>query len=166
MLSLPEIRDELPLLDIERLTPKEELYIQYRLRGLTPLAAAKRAQLGITNMEQLNALHDKKPQLDSALIYFRERVREKAINDGVEITFTRADAHMMYLHAHSHAADATEEIRAVDSMVKLWGLAAPEKKQVEITNKKQLEMLSDQELQQLTGMTYNLDPGDYKVSHD
>ncbi|MEH8108031.1 hypothetical protein [Gallibacterium anatis] len=115
-------------------------------------------------MESINALHERKPQLDRALVYYRERIREKAVNEGVEIQFTRADAHMMYLQAHSHAACATEEIKAVDSMVKLWGLAAPEKKEVEITNRKQLENMSDSELQKLTGLTYNLDPSDYVVS--
>lgn len=73
---------------------------------------------------------------------------------------------MMYLQAHAHAPDAMTEIKATDSMVKLWGLAAPEKKEIEITNKKQLEMLSDAELQRLTGMTYNLSPADYVVACD
>lgn len=162
-MELSEMREDYPLLDIRNLTPKEELYIQLRLRGLTASAAAKKAGLP-HDMEQLNALHDKKPQLDRALVYYRERIREKAINDGLEIEFTRADAHMMYLQAHSHAACATEEIKAVDSMVKLWGLAAPEKKEVQITSKKQLEAMSDSELQKLTGMTYNLDPSEYIVS--
>ncbi|HDR1870587.1 hypothetical protein ACFGWE_03605 [Pasteurella multocida] len=70
---------------------------------------------------------------------------------------------MMYLQAHSHSANATEEIKAVDSMVKLWGLAAPEKKEVQITSKKQLETMSDAELQKHTGMVYDLDPSAYVV---
>ncbi|KGQ59733.1 hypothetical protein P9057_01300 [Gallibacterium anatis] len=162
-MTIDEMREDYPLLDIRNLTPKEELYIQLRLRGLTVTAAAKKAGLP-HDMESINALHERKPQLDRALVYYRERIREKAVNEGVEIQFTRADAHMMYLQAHSHAACATEEIKAVDSMVKLWGLAAPEKKEVEITNRKQLENMSDSELQKLTGLTYNLDPSDYVVS--
>ncbi|HDR1856470.1 TPA: hypothetical protein QB617_000245 [Pasteurella multocida] len=154
--------DDLPLLDIRNLTPKEELYIQYRIRGLTPTSAAKKAGLP-SKIEEINALHDRKPELDRAIIYYRERIREQAINDGVEIQFTRADAHLMYLQAHSHSANATEEIKAVDSMVKLWGLAAPEKKEVQITSKKQLETMSDEELQKHTGMVYDLDPSAYVV---
>lgn len=164
-LSIEEMREDYPLLDITSLTPKEELYIQLRLRGLLPSAAARKAGLP-HDMAALNALHDRKPQLDRAIIYYREQIREKAIAAGVEITFTKADAHMMYLQAHAHAPDAMTEIKATDSMVKLWGLAAPEKKEIEITNKKQLEMLSDAELQRLTGMTYNLSPADYVVACD
>lgn len=154
--------DDLPLIDVRNLTPKEELYIQYRVRGLTPSAAAKKAGIP-SKIEEINALHDRKPELDRAIIYYRERIRERAITDGLEIEFSRADAHLMYLHAHSHAANATEEIKAVDSMVKLWGLAAPEKKQVEVTTKKQLEGLSNEELQKYTGMVYDLDPSAYVV---
>ncbi|MBE2897791.1 hypothetical protein HPC37_02840 [Pasteurellaceae bacterium 20609_3] len=161
-LTVQEMRVDYPLLGIN-LTPKEERYVRFRLRGLTPTAAAKHAGLPSTAAE-IRALHDRKPQIDQAIIYYREQIREKAINAGLEIEFSRADAHMMYLDAYNGSANSTEKIKATDSMVKLWGLAAPEKKQVEITNRKQLESMSDQELQKLTGMTYNLDPEDYTVS--
>ncbi|MGR3808633.1 hypothetical protein [Pasteurella testudinis] len=132
-MTIAEMREDYPLLEIKSLTVKEERYIQLRLRGIPPTAAARKAGLP-HDMASINALHDRKPQLDRAIIYYRERIRERAISDGVDITFTRADAHMMYLQAHSHSANATEEIKATDSLVKLWGLAAPEKKEIEINS--------------------------------
>jgi rRNA maturation endonuclease Nob1 len=86
--------------------------------------------------------------------------RQMAINAGA-IDFTKDDATVLYLESHAKAETAAEEIRAVDSLVKLHGLATPERVEVNITRRDQLEEMDDKELLKMTGQDIQLSPADY-----
>lgn len=145
------------------LTAQEETFVQMRMRGLNPIASARAAGFKTpTKAARDLAL---RPEIDEAIAYFREQAKLLAVHAGA-IEFTKDDATLLYLQAHAKAGTATEEIKAVDSLVKLHGLAAPEKKQVEITSREQLGGMSDEELQKLAGRTFNLSPDDYAQIED
>ena len=150
------------VLDSRQLTAQEERYLQMRLRGLLPSSAARSAGLPCTSAD-VKRMHEKNPHLDEALILYREQIREQSIHAGVQIEFTRNDATLLYLQAHAKSETAMEEIRAVDSLVKLHGLAAPEKKEIvtNVTNVTQIQQLSDEQLAALAGRVINLDPDQY-----
>jgi hypothetical protein len=59
-----------------------------------------------------------------------------------------------------------EEIKAVDSLVKLHGLATPEKVEININSRNQLEGLDDDALMRLAGQTVLLSPDQYQVRED
>jgi hypothetical protein len=151
-------------LGIHQLTSQEENYVLYRTRGLNPLAAARacgysRPQKAVAELAQRGDVRD-------AIAYFREMSRQTAIQAGA-IEFSKNDATLLYLEAHAKSATATEEIKAVDSLVKLHGLATPDKVEVQITRRDQLEALDDEALMKLAGQTIQLDPADYaEVSDD
>ena len=150
------------VVDPRQITAQEERYLQMRLRGLLPSAAARSAGLPCTPAD-IRAMHENNPHLDEVLISYRESIREQSIHAGVQIEFTRNDATLLYLQAHAKSETAMEEIRAVDSLVKLHGLAAPEKKEVvtSVTNITQIQQLSDEQLAAIAGRTINLDPSQY-----
>ncbi|MBM7454476.1 hypothetical protein HNR62_000305 [Oceanisphaera litoralis] len=150
-------------LGIRRLTSQEESYVLYRTRGLNPVAAARAAgynkpQVAVAKLAQSEDIRD-------AIAYFREMSRQEAIQAGA-IEFTRNDATLLYLEAHAKSANATEEIKAVDSLVRLHGLAAPEKKELEITTRGQLELMDDDTLMKLAGKTFHLAPDQYQEVQD
>lgn len=150
-------------LGISRLTSQEEHYVLLRTRGLNPLAAARSA--GYHQPQQAVAKLAQREDVRDALAYFREMSRQTAIQAGA-IEFTRNDATLLYLDAHSHAATATEEIKAVDSLVRLHGLATPEKVEINITARNQLEGLDDEALLRMAGQTIRLTPEEYRVLED
>jgi len=145
-------------LGIRRLTSQEEAYVLNRTRGLNPLAAARAA--GYSTPQRAVVDLSRMPEVQDALAYFREMSRQTAIAAGA-IEFTRNDATVLYLEAHAKAATATEEIKAVDSLVKLHGLASPEKVEVQVTSRGQLEGMSDEDLLRMTGQTISLAPSEY-----
>ncbi len=154
-------------LALKPLTVQQEQYVMLRIRGLTPEAAAHHAKLP-ADTASLYKMHEENPAIDAYLVQMREEVRRQSIRAGVKVNFTRDDAAIMYLEAHAKSANATEEIKAVDSLVKLFGLAEPDKKEVTVTSREQLKELSDDELMQLTGREIHLDPSQYvsKVDDD
>lgn len=131
-----------------------------RTRGLTPEAAAHAAKLPCTT-DDIYRMHEENPAIDAYLVQMREEVRRQAIRAGIKVQFTKDDAALMYLEAHAKAKDAKEEIMATDSLVKLFGLAEPDKKEVAITNRNQLQELDDEALMQLAGEEILLDPSQY-----
>jgi len=80
--------------------------------------------------------------------------------------FTAEDAMGMYLDAYAAAATSTEMKNVVDSMVKLKGLAAAEKKEVVFTNATELRGASEEDLirqiGKLGGREIILNPEDYQ----
>lgn len=150
---------------LKPLTVQQEQYVMLRIRGLTPEAAAFHAKLP-NDIESIYQMHNENPAIDAYLVQMREEVRRQSIRAGVKINFTRDDAALLYLEAHAKSANATEEIKAVDSLVKLFGLAEPDKKEVTVNNREQLRELSNDELMQVTGKEILLDPSQYasKVS--
>lgn len=143
------------------LTAQEESYVQFRVRGLNAVSAARSAgyPAPFKAAEELS----ERPDIDEKIAFYRELSRQEAIRAGAEIEFTKADATRLYLEAHAKAATATEEIKAVDSLVKLHGLAEPEKREITITSREQMETMDDSKLLAIAGQDILLSPDDYVV---
>lgn len=142
------------------LTHQQEQYVRLRCRGLTPEAAAHAAKLPC-DPESLYRMHEENPMIDQLLLQMKDEIRRQTIRAGVKVNFTKDDAALLYLEAHAKAKDATEEIKAVDSLVKLFGLAEPDKKEVTINSRDELKSLDDEALMQLAGEEILLDPSQY-----
>lgn len=145
------------------LSVQEEQYVLYRTRGLTPEAAAFHARLP-SDLESIWAMHAANPVIDQYLLTMREEIRRQSIRAGVRVQFTKDDAAMLYLEAHAKSANATEEIKAIDSLVNLFGLKEPEKKEVTVRSRAELQELSDKDLMELAGQDIVLDPSQYARS--
>lgn len=146
----------------ENLTNQEQKYCFYLARGIEPESALRRTGYRGDLEDKIAELH-LRDEINMAIAVLKEKQRIDLYKENREISFTRADAHMMYLEAHGKAETATEEIKAVDSMVKLHGLNAPEKVEVEVSSVKQLKDLTAAELASIAGQDIMLDPEDYSV---
>lgn len=131
------------------LTRKEQLYVDSRLSGLGKVASAAAAGYASPNNE--SARLEAKEHIQAALIAMTEKSAE-------EVGFSRKDAHDMYMDAYQNAETATEQIAAVNAMVKLHGLEAP--KQVEVKHDHQvsgeIRYLPTEELMKLAEMENDL----------
>lgn len=143
---------------IGRLTAQEEIYVQRRAQGLNPTAAARSANY--ENPVRAVALLSQREDVNTAIAYAREMQRQVAIGAG-SIDFTKDDATLMYLEAHATSETTADKIRATDSLVKLHGLATPERKEVVVTSRTQLEVMDDEELLRIAGQDLMLSPDDY-----
>lgn len=154
--NLQNVRNAYVGLGIGSLTSQEELYVQRRTQGLEPLAAARAANY--QQPKKAVAALLEREDINLAISYARELQRQ---NNILSYQFDRDDATAMYLEAHATAETSMEKIRAVDSLVKLHGLAAAEKKEITITSRKQMQQMGDDELLKLSGATYTLDAESY-----
>ncbi len=143
---------------INTLTSQEEAYVRYCIQGINPSAAARSA--GYSDPVSTLAEFAERDDIQKALAYGREMVRQAALNAGA-LDFKKDDATRMYLDAHSKAENATEMIRATDSLVKLHGLAEPEKKEIKITSRDQIQELDSAALLELAGSEIQLTPDQY-----
>ena len=162
--TVPEQRsydDDYFALGIHSLTTQEEKYVQLRARNVNPTAAARSA--GYKKPAEAVADLAVRDDVQRAVAYFREMSRQAAIDAGA-IEFTRNDATAMLMESHAKSATATEEINAVKELIKLHGLNAPEKVEVNITRRDQLEDLSDEELLKLAKQDIHLSPDDYTTT--
>lgn len=150
---------------LQMLTHQQEQYVRLRCRGLTPEAAANAARLP-SDIDSIFRMHEENPLLDEYLLQMREEIRRNTVRAGVRVQFTKDDAALLYLEAHAKSKDATEEIKAVDSLVKLYGLAEPEKREVKVTGKEDLMELEDKDLMALAGEEILLDPSEYMARSD
>ena len=132
--------------------------MQLRARNVNPTASARGAGYR-TPAIAVAELADR-PDVVTAIAYFREMSRQASIDAG-QIEFTRNDATIMLMEAHAKSATATEEVNAVDKLIKLHGLNTPEKVEVNITRRDQLDELGDDELMKLSGRDILLAPEDY-----
>jgi hypothetical protein len=148
---------------IRPLSAQQEQYVNLRSRGLTPEAAAFHARLP-SDIESIWKMHEENPAIDQYLSNMKEELRRQSIRAGVRVQFTKDDAALMYLEAHSKSANATEEIKAIDSLVNLFGLKEPEKRELTVRNRSDLQELSDKDLMEITGQEILLDPSQYKRS--
>ena len=145
-----------------RLTSQEQKYCYYIARGIEPESALKRVGYKGNLVDAMAELHMRQ-DINQTIEVIKEAQRQELHKANIEIAFTKADAHMMYLEAHAKAENASEEIKAVDSMVKLHGLNAPDKVDINITTTEQLRELSDEELAKLAGSDILLSPDDYEA---
>lgn len=153
-----ELDEAYASLGIPRLSAQRESYVLFRVRGINPSAAAREAGFDRPSQTALELMED--DTLNLMISTLREISRHQAIAAGA-IDFTKDDATRLYLEAHAKSATATEEIKAVDSLVKLHGLATPEKVEVQITRRDQLEELDDDALIKMSGHDLTLDPSQY-----
>lgn len=156
--SLQEITGSYASLGIERLTAQEEVYVQRRTQGLNPSAAARAA--GYPYPARAVSMLGEREDINLAISYLREMQRQVAVSAGA-IEFTKDDATALYMEAHATSETAGEKIRAVDSLVKLHGLATPEKVEVNITSRAQMDAIDDDELMRMSGQDILLSPSEY-----
>ena len=150
-----EFKAHVPYMGLEerKLTVQQEKLVMLICSGMTIAAAGRGAGYSSADSAYSAA---KLPQVQTAVEYFKEQMREK-------VKFTHASAHMMYMDAYQASATATEMKNTVDSLVKLHGLVTQEQQpQVNIqinATSKQLERMSDEELLSIAGKNHNyLDP--------
>jgi len=161
--SLQTLSGSYASLGIGRLTAQEETYVQRRTQGINPSAAARAANYkyparAVAELAQ-------REDINLAISYMREMQRQVAVQAGA-LEFTKDDATALYLEAHAKSATAMEEIRAVDSLVKLHGLATPERVEINVTNRGQMETMDDEALLKLAGQDIMLSPDSYMVVSD
>lgn len=142
-----EFQSHMPYMGLElgELTVQQEKLVLLISSGMT-IAAAGRAA-GYKSPQSASAA-SRNPQVQQAIQYFRDQMRE-------EVKFTKVNAHTMYMEAYSASATATEMKNTVDSLVKLHGLGLPDQAtQININlnaSAKQMERLSDEELLEIAG---------------
>lgn len=151
---------DVPSVAVKPLTHQQEQYVRLRCRGLTPEAAAYHAKLP-SDLGSILAMHEDNPLIDEYILQTREEIRRVSVSAGVRVQFTKDDAALLYLEAHAKAKDSTEEIKAVDSLVKLYGLSEPEKREMVVRTKADIQELEDSDLIAMAGEEILLDPSQY-----
>lgn len=147
----------------QSLSAQERSFINLILRSVNPQAAAQ--MLGMNPDQGLMLINEERVLNHLELV--RPHFDPTMFHNPMEVAFTKNDAHMMYLEAHKKAKDATEEIKAVDSLVKLHDLLAPQKVELNVTRTDQLKELDDKQLTEIAGMDIELDPQSYRIlEHD
>lgn len=132
-----------------KLTRQQRLYVDSRLQGLTQVASA--AAAGAANPKKAGNQMEKSKSVQAALVSMMERTAE-------EVNFGRKEAHDMYMDAYQNAETAAEQIAAVTAMVKLHGLEAPKKVEVEHNHSHsgELRFMPTEDLVKLAGMEEEL----------
>ena len=142
-----------------KLTPKERIFVESRLAGLSQVASASAA--GYAHPKTRGSELEKKEHIQKALMQAMNEVAE-------EVGFTRKEAHDMLMNAYMNAATAAEQIAAVKEMISLHGIAAP--KQVEHkhehTGTVSLERMETSELLKLADMEDLVLEGEFEVVND
>ena len=128
-----------------KLNPKERIYVENRLAGLSKLASA--AAAGYKSPAAHAYELEKKENVQQAMLVAMNDIAE-------EIGFTRKEAHDMLMSAYMNAATSAEQIQAVKEMINLHGIAAPKVLEVEHTRKGSvsLERMETRDLVKLAGM--------------
>lgn len=139
-----------------KLTRMQRTYVDARLQGLSQVASATAA--GCATPKNDGTRMEKNEDVQAAMIDMMSQTAE-------EVGFSRKEAHDMYMEAYQNAETATEQIAAVNAMVKLHGLEKPKKIEIDhkVEHTGQIEHLPTGELMRLAGMekTLTLD-GEYE----
>jgi len=101
-----------------KLTPKEAIYVDGRLAGMTQIASA--AAAGVKSPRQMATQMEKRPQVQAEIV-------RRLAKGAEEVDFSRKEAHDMLMQAYTNADTAAEQIQAVREMIKLHGIAEPVK---------------------------------------
>jgi len=131
------------------LKPRERIFVQARLEGMTQVAAASMAGYPTPRVD--GSRTDKLPHIQAAMLAAMQETAE-------EVGFTRKDAHDMLMEAYRNATTAAEQIQAVKEMIALHGLAAP--KQLEVAHKHDhtgvvsLERMETKDLMKIANMEH------------
>lgn len=129
-----------------RLTSQEQMFVAAMNAGASKTEAARRC--GIT-IPCANKWLEREDITYAFQLYQREFEQDILPN----VRFTKDDAHHMYMEAYRNSGNATEQIKATDSLVKLHGLDKPEQgpEEREINTTRQLENMSAAELLKVAG---------------
>jgi len=152
--DLAHIQSTYPYLNVKPLTPQQERFILFLLRGLS-VTAAERA-VGYASGYGRNLL--KEEHVQKILEYYKE-------HEFKDIRVSRDTLTTLLFEAHAKSATATEEIAAIRELGKMHDVYESDKRKginvntniVNITNAKQVERLDDAQLLELAGFT-SLDP--------
>ncbi len=136
-------------------SPKERIYCEGRLSGLSKVASAGAA--GFANPKKMAYQIEKRPHVMEAIVAATQIYAE-------EVGFTRREAHDMLMVAFRNADTAMEQIAAVRELIKLHGVQAPVVIEVEHTHthELQLENMPLKELMQLAGQRGITLEGEYE----
>lgn len=128
-----------------KLTPKERIFVESRLSGMSQVASAAAAGYGDPTSACTKV--ERQPNVQAALLAAMEHTAE-------EVGFSRKEAHEMLMGAYMGAATAAEQIQAVKEMINLHGLAVPKKIEVDhkVTGRVSLERMETAQLVKLAGM--------------
>lgn len=134
---------------IEPLTHMQQLYVKGLMSGMSKVAAATAA--GQANPKKNYTKLDRSESVQHALTAIREIAAD-------EIGFGVQEAYDMYMQAFHVAATSGEMTKATDSLVKLFGLAKPEVKEIHqhhsgsVEHKGKIAHLSDEQLLELSDL--------------
>lgn len=128
---------------LEPLTEQQRIYVEQRLMGLGPTAAATAA--GYSD-PHANAPHFEKLPAIAAAIKAGHADTLKLVK------FTRKNAHDMLMDAYRCATTAGEQVQAVKELVKLHGIAEPQEVKHTHNHKHELQGMGDAELLKLAGL--------------
>jgi len=138
-----------------KLNPKERIYVENRLAGLSQVASATAA--GYRSPGKHAHELEKKEHIQAAMLVAMSDLAE-------EVGFTRKDAHDMLMTAYTNAATSAEQIQAVKEMINLHGIAAPKVIEVEHNHKGSvsLDQLPTADLIKLAGMESLILEGEFE----
>lgn len=102
---------------LDGLTPKQRIFVESVLSGMSKVAAATAAGYGVPAAKA--KVLPKVPAV-AAAIEAAQKVTARKVD------FDRQRAHELYMEAYRNAETASEQIQAVNAMVKLHGIAEPE----------------------------------------
>lgn len=131
---------------LPRFTAQEQMLVAAMNAGASVTEAARRA--GMTPAKAKKWLE--REDIQQALAHYQDEFQQDILP---HVTFTRDDAHHMYMTAYRNSANATEQIKATDSLVKLHRINEPEnpREEKEVNTVKQLEHMSVEQLLKLAG---------------
>lgn len=150
--------DQYSKMAVAHLTSQEERYVNFVLRGINPSAAARQA--GYSNPIETVGEFAHRTDIQTAIAHGREVSRQLALQAGA-LEFTKEDATRLYLEAHALSDTSADKIKAVDSLVKLHGLAEPERKELVFGTVEQMREMDTEALMELAESDIELDPSQY-----
>lgn len=146
----PALQDQKSLaLALQTLNAKERQYVELRLQGALPNAAARGAGLEPAHQHAERLEKDERVR---AVVEYSLRVKSH------QMQITREDVLAGLMDATRMASTATELTGAWREIGKIIGAYEPTKIDVNVTKREQLETVSDEELAQLAAIE-----GEYQV---
>lgn len=141
------------------LNPKERVYVQCRLDGMTQIASAQAA--GWPNAKKMAYEVEKRPHVQTAIMAVADEIAE-------EVGFDRKEAHDLLMQAYLNADTAGEQVAAVRAMIDLHGIAKPKVVEHKHDHKHsgQIEYMPTKELMKLAEMEDLALEGEYEVIED
>jgi len=131
---------------VPRLTSQEQMLVAAINAGASVTEASRRSGFSVLMAKKTLARED----IQQSLNHYQDEFARDILP---HVTFNKDDAHHMYMTAYRGSANATEQIKATDSLVKLHRLSEPDKapEEKEVNNSKQFEGMSVNELLKLAG---------------